>query len=157
MLERGILMNEIIHLLDPNLNYLYHELIDDAMYIFVESTLETITCPFCGTKSSKRHSSYQRSFQDLPIQEKKVEIVIQNRKMFCHNKDCKHTTFAERFDFINYKSKKTKRLEEEIIRLSLHCSSITAAHYLSRHTVKVGKSTICNLLKKLLRILIKSL
>lgn len=149
MLERDLLMNEIIHLLDPNLNYLYHELIDDVMYIFVESTLEAVTCPFCGTKSSKRHSSYQRSFQDLPIQGKKVEIVIQNRKMFCHNKECTYTTFAERFDFINHKSKKTKRLEDEIIRLSLNCSSVTAAKHLSKNTVRVGKSTICSLLKKI--------
>ena len=141
-------MDEIIKLLDLNLKYLYHEINQDTLYIFVESTLTAIPCPFCGTLSSKRHSSYQRSFQDLPIQGKKVEITIQNRKMFCLNKNCTRKTFAERFTFLNNKSKKTKRLEEEIIRLSLHCSSVTAAKHLSKHTVKVGKSTICNLLKK---------
>ena len=47
--------------------------------------------------------------------------------MFCNNPKCTHTTFAERFDFISNKGKKTKRLEDEIIRLSLNCSSITAS------------------------------
>lgn len=69
-------MNEIVKLLDTNLKYLDHTVVDDTIYIFVESLLDTVTCPFCGTLSNKRHSTYQRSFQDLPIQGKKVEIVI---------------------------------------------------------------------------------
>ena len=141
-------MNNIIKLLDVNLKYLDHTIKEDTIYISVESILESTICPFCGTLSSKRHSSYQKSFQDLPIQGKKVEIIINNRKMFCDNKDCNHTTFAERFSFINYKSKKTKRLENEIIQLSLNCSSIVAAKHLNKNTVKIGKSTVCNLLKK---------
>lgn len=141
-------MNDIVKLLDVNLNYLEHTIAEDTIYIFVESILESAVCPFCGTLSSKRHSNYQRSFQDLPIQGKKVEIIINNRKMFCHNEDCDYTTFAERFSFINYKSKKTKRLENEIIQLSLNCSSIVATKHLNKNTVKIGKSTVCNLLKK---------
>ena len=141
-------MNEIIKLLDSNLNYLYHSIIDDTIYIFVESLLDVVACPFCGTFSNKVHSKYQRSFQDLPIQGKKVQIIIHNRKLFCLNKNCDHTTFAERFSFLDYKSKKTKRLENEIITLSLNCSSIVASKHLNRNTVKIGKSTICNLIKK---------
>ena len=68
--------------------------------------------------------------------------------MFCNNPDCNHTTFAESFDFLQFKAKKTKRLENEIINMSMNVSSLTAT-YLLRHSVAdVGKSTICNLLKK---------
>jgi hypothetical protein len=98
--------------------------------------------------SSQTHSTYERSFHDLPIQGKKVKIIINNRKMFCNNKDCDNKTFAERFNWLAYKSKKTQRLEDEIVRLSLNCSSIAAARFLSENTVAVGKSTVCNLLKK---------
>jgi len=68
--------------------------------------------------------------------------------MFCNNPNCNHTTFAERFDFISYKAKKTRRLEDEIIRLSINCSSIAASKIMGKNVVDVGKSTICNLLKK---------
>lgn len=68
--------------------------------------------------------------------------------MFCNNPNCTHTTFAERFDFISNKGKKTNRLEDEIIRLSLNCSSITASNILNKGIANVGKSTICNILKK---------
>lgn len=35
--------------------------------------------------------------------------------MFCVNKDCKHTIFAETFNFIEFKSKKTSRLQNWIV------------------------------------------
>jgi len=68
--------------------------------------------------------------------------------MFCNNPDCSHTTFSERFDFIADKAKKTKRLEDEIIHLSINCSSNVASKILKKNVEDVSKSTICNLLKK---------
>gem|GEM_PF-2321709 len=98
--------------------------------------------------SLKTHSHYDRSFQDLPMQNKKVMVILSNRKMFCHNPECEHTTFAETFDFLPAKAKRTKRLEDEIINLSMNVSSLTASSLLTTSVAKVGKSTICNLLKK---------
>ncbi|MGE5631437.1 MAG: transposase family protein [Caulobacteraceae bacterium] len=141
-------MDEIIKQLDQNLDYLCHEIIEGKYYITVTSNRKELICPFCGWPSSKKHSTYSRTFQDLPLQGNKVFIIIRNRKMFCKNPDCKHTTFAERFNFLSNKAKKTRRLEDEIVRLSLNCSSIAASKVLKENVVDVGKSTICNLLKK---------
>lgn len=141
-------MNNLIKLLDKNLEYIEHEIIDDTIYISVKSIKEYICCPYCCTHSNKVHSKYKRSFQDLPIQGLKVIIIITNRKMFCKNDDCNHKTFSEKFNFINNKAKKTKRLEREIINVSLNMSSIAASKYLSKNLANVGKSTICTLLKK---------
>ena len=141
-------MDEFIKLLDPSLDYVSHEIIKSFCYITVTSNRVNVTCPFCGLSSSKAHSTYERSFMDLPIQGKKVKITIINLKMFCMNPNCEHTTFAERFAFLSNKAKKTKRLEEEIVRLALNCSSIAASQILKENVVEVGKSTVCNLLKK---------
>ncbi|MGB7606329.1 MAG: transposase family protein [Lutisporaceae bacterium] len=100
-------MDEFIKLLDKDLKYLNHVLIDDTIYIYVISTRKEAQCPFCGNISSQTHSTYERSFQDLPMQGKKVKIIINNRKMFCNNPECEHKTFAERFDWLANKSKKT--------------------------------------------------
>lgn len=123
--------------------------IEDICYITVMSNREEIECPFCGHYSAKTHSTYERTFKDLPIQGKKVIVKLINRKIFCQNPDCKHTTFAERFNFLSNKAKKTTRLENEIVSLSLHCSSIAASEILKRNVVEVGKSTICNLLNNM--------
>jgi transposase len=141
-------MDELIKLLDKNLDYVSHEIIDGCCYIKVVSNRERAMCPFCGTVSTKTHSTYERTFQDLPIQGNKVIIILNNRKMFCTNPKCSQTTFAERFEFLSNKAKKTKRLEDEIIRVSLNCSSIAASGLLKEYVVDVGKSTVCSLLKK---------
>ncbi|MFJ5768874.1 transposase family protein [Psychrobacillus sp. NPDC093180] len=105
-------------------------------------------CPFCQSVSSRVHSHYNRIFQDLPIQDKKVIITLSNRKMFCDNPSCDRTTFAETFSFIDNKAKKTQRLKETILEVSLTQSSVSASCYLSKHVVDLKKSTICNYQKK---------
>lgn len=141
-------MDEIIKLLDHHLDYVDHEIIKNTMYITVESNREKVCCPHCNIPSTKVHSRYNKSFQDLPIQGMKVIIVLENKKYFCKNIKCNHTTFAETFDFIGKKSKKTIRLEKEIINLATNVSSVAASKFLRKNVVNVGKSTICELLKK---------
>lgn len=141
-------MDEFIKLLDKNLEYVDHYILDDTFFIKVTSIRQITLCPYCNTSSKKVHSHYERSFQDLPIQGKKVMITLNNRKMFCNNKDCDYKTFAETFNFLAYKSKKTIRLEDEIVNISQNVSSIAASRIINTRIANVGKSTICNLLKK---------
>lgn len=141
-------MDEFIKLLDPNLNYISHEIIGDTIMIHVASSKEEVLCPYCGCASSKKHSVYERSFQDLPIMGMKSRIILNNRKMFCNNPECSHTTFAEPFSFLEPKAKKSKRLQNKIVDVSLNVSSLNASEILKNGIADVGKSTICNLLKK---------
>lgn len=141
-------MDEFIKMLDEHLDYVRHEIAGDTIMIHVISNRLEVICPYCNTPSGKAHSTYERSFQDLPVMGMKTQIMIGNRKMFCLNPDCSHTTFAETFDFLQPKSKKTERLLDKIVDISLSTSSMAAADILRDGIVDVGKSTICNLLKK---------
>ncbi len=141
-------MNNLVKLLDENLEYREHPLDGDTLYITVFSNRKEVICPFCGTRSTQTHSTYEKSFQDVPIQDKKVIIRLINRKLFCQNASCHHKTFAERFDFISFKGKKTSRLEQMIREVSLNCSTISASHTLKRNVADVSRTTISNLLKK---------
>jgi len=134
--------------LGKNLEYESHTLKGNTFYITVNSNNATAICPFCGRESSQVHSTYGRSFQDLPIQGKNVMIVLQTRKMFCGNPECGHTTFAERYPFLERNAKKTKRLKDQIVNIALETSSIAASATLSRSAIKASKSTICLILKK---------
>jgi len=141
-------MDELVKLLDPNLKYISHKIKDNFMYITVESNRSSFQCPHCNTISNKVHSRYERSFQDLPIQGYKVIIVLINKKYFCENPSCNYKTFAETFSFVKYKAKKTIRLENEIVKIAANVSSVAASKILRNQIADVGKSTICNLLKK---------
>ena len=141
-------MEELIKLLDEDLSYVGHEIIGDMLFLHVVSTRDAATCPYCGKTSARVHSIYPRSFQDLPMQGKKVIVWIKNRKMFCDNPDCDKKTFAETFTFLAPKGKKSRRLLDKIVDVSLNMSSLAAAGTLRDGIADVGKSTICNLLKK---------
>ena len=135
-------------MLDENLEYHDYTLDNNTLYMTVFSNRKDVRCPFGGTLSNKTHSIYEKSFQDLPIQDKKVIIRLMNRKLFCQNSSCGRKTFAERFEFIDFKAKKTHRLEHKIREIALNCSTISASNTLRRNTVDVSRTTISNLLKK---------
>lgn len=141
-------MEELMKLLDNELHYEKQELQDGYILIYISSERKIAHCPYCGSASEKVHSKTTRTLQDLPIQGKKVKLILENRKYFCKNADCNHKTFAERFEFFEPKASKTKRLQAEILRVSLTQSSVAASRYLRSSVADVGKSTICTLLKK---------
>ena len=141
-------MDEFIKGLDTCLKYSWHEVVGERIYLHVYSIRKKLICPYCGKPSTRVHSRYERSFQDLPIQDKKLIVVINNKKMFCDNPKCNKTTFAETYGFLLPKGKKSKRLLEKITDISLNVSSVTASSLLRNGIVDVGKSTICNMLKK---------
>jgi len=141
-------LETLIKMLDNNLKLNSYEIIDGIIYLHVESTKQGLQCPLCGSTSNRLHSRYKRSFQDLPIQGKKVVVILTNRKMFCENPQCERTTFAESFAFLSHKSKKTNRLKDEIFNISNNMSSLAAQRILRGGVATVSKSTICLLLKK---------
>ena len=57
-------------------------------------------------------------------------------------------TFAERFQFISDNAKRTKRLEDEILNISMNISSVAASKILRRNIANKLKSTICEMIKK---------
>ena len=69
--ERGHFMKDMIKLLDKNLKYEKHEIINAEIHIWV--------------KSKKIHSTYRKTIQDLPMSGKKVYLKILCRKIFCRN------------------------------------------------------------------------
>ena len=141
-------MEELLKLLDENLEYINHQTNIEEIQIKARSNLTESRCPYCGCLSSGVHSRALRKLKDLPIQGKKVNLILEIRKYFCINPECDWQTFAERFAFAEPRATKTNRLQDEILRVSLVQSSISASRYLKESVADVGKSTICNLLKK---------
>lgn len=139
---------EIIKLLDPDLECVRCKLKTRQIVFEVQSTREQVPCPYCGIFSSKVHSVYQREIQDIPMQDNQTILLLNIRKMFCTNSTCDHKTFSERFDFIAPNGRKTKRLVDKILITSSKLSSVAASALLKADSVKICKSSICDLLKK---------
>ena len=141
-------MEDIGSLIDPNLKCTEMQIKDEIILLHVEARSKSAICPFCQHVSHRVQSWYIKKVQDLPIQGKKVLLLIKRRKLFCDNPECSHRTFAERFDFVEPKRIRSKRLDDEILNLCKNMSANSAAKLLRNHIALVGKSTLCNMLKK---------
>ena len=120
----------------------------DKINFEISSAILTANCPYCEKESKRIHSIYQREVQDLPIQGKKVVLLVLTRKFFCDNDTCCKRTFSERHPFVDANGKRTKRLEKNILFTSSQLSSINASKVLKNSNVDISKSSICVLLKK---------
>lgn len=143
-----IMEKAIIKQLDTQLRYNESIIKDKQVILKVSSIRQSVKCPYCGFESTKVHSVYQREIQDIPMQDKQTILLVNTRKMFCTNSECNHKTFAEPFDFVSPKGKKTNRLIQKILLTSAKMSSVNAATLLKADAIKTSKSSICDLLKK---------
>ena len=73
-------MKELIKPLDECLEYTSHEIKEGIIQIYAESNHEEVSCPYCGQTTRRVHSRNERRFRDLPIQGKKVEIILDTEK-----------------------------------------------------------------------------
>lgn len=141
-------MDTLIQLLDINYELYDCRVKDSDIITEIGSKTNRFFCPYCGHPSDKVHSRYQREVQDLPIQGKRVILLIATRKLFCYNPECQKKTFSERHPFVSIKGKKTTRLENSILNKSLDVSSISASKLLASEGISISKSSICAMLKK---------
>ena len=141
-------MQEFVSALNENYRLDGCRIKDQTVILKISSKYEELTCPYCNVVSKRVHSTYEREVQDLPMQDKKVILLVKTRKMFCDNAQCSKKTFSERHAFVGSKGKKTIRLEKRIILESIQLSSVNASSILKSENIDVCKSSVCVLLKK---------
>lgn len=147
---------QLIKLLNNSLECINSKIKGNQVVMTIQSVKEKVSCPYCGYSSNRVHSTYVREIQDIPFLDRQTILLLSTRKMFCDNPECSFKTFSERFDFVTPKGKKTNRLIEKILVTSTKLSSVSAASLLKTGSVKVCKSSICDLLKKMPTIVDKS-
>jgi transposase len=78
------------------------------------------SCPLCGCSSSRVHSRYRRTLQDLPCAGKTLRLIVQVRRFWCRNTDCARKIFAERIpDLTTSYARRTTRFTQALSALGL--------------------------------------
>ena len=134
--------------LDPKMKIIRGYEAENEIEIRAKRTSEAEKCPYCGEESRKVHSFYPKTFEDLPVQGKKVTIVLERRIFSCNNPECSQKRFSESIDFIEPKRKRTRRLEDHILRISVHMSSLSAEKVLKAGNIGISNTTVRRLIKK---------
>lgn len=141
-------MDEMIKLLDSNLKIIEYHFENDILLMDIQSSEETVICPYCNQASNKVNSKYVREIFDLPVQSYKLKIKLHVRTFFCKNPECNHKTFAERFNFLNSYARVTKRLEEKINDVAINMSARSAKKIINNGIANISDDTILRIIKK---------
>jgi transposase len=90
-----------------------------TLYLLLTSTSSSARCPLCLTPSSAQHSSYYRTFRDVPCGGYALRIQLRTRRFFCRQRDCTRRIFTERFaSFLLPRARMTERFRASVLALS---------------------------------------
>ena len=97
---------------------------DTTFHLDLASVGPYALCPVCHRASTAQHSSYVRTFHDVPCGGYAVEIHFATRRFFCREANCTRQIFTERFPhFVLPRARMTERF-----RAALKALSIFTAH-----------------------------
>ena len=99
-------------------------------------------CPFCGRRTERVHSRYQRTVTDLPWCGIAVEIRIHARRFFCDEPSCERRIFCERLPEVAARARKTGRLEEALLAIVLELGGRAGARLAAELGLVVGRDAL---------------
>jgi transposase len=123
------------------LNYL--STLGDTIVVHMNALTAGARCHTCGNTSERIHSHYQRTLADLPWAHCPVRILIQLRKFFCDNADCKRRIFTEPIlELAPRYARKTKRLQDELYLIGYSLGGRAGAREADGLGREVGPDTL---------------
>ena len=92
---------------------------DGGLLVAIRAAAVFSRCPLCGTACRRVHSHYRRRLADLPAAGVKIALTLRARRFFCDDKACARRVFAERFETVEPRARRTSRLDDVV-----HCLAI---------------------------------
>ena len=104
----------------PQLDIDQIEITQELITLIAHVEASEASCPLCGYESSRVHSRYRRTLQDLPCVGKTLRLIVQVRRFWCRNTDCSRKIFAERVpDLTTNYARRTTRFTHMLSALGL--------------------------------------
>ena len=122
---------------------------EEEEQILVEATSSTTvgTCPACGQRSGRVHSTYSRVLRDLPACGRPVRVCLQVRRFFCDAATCTRRTFAEQIPGTTERFRRaTVRLEAVLAALCAAVGGEAGARLAARLGTRAAGDTLLRLL-----------
>lgn len=84
----------------------------DGIIIAIRGTASVGRCPACGSACSRVHSQYRRRLSDLPAAGVRITLILRTRRFFCDAEACARRIFAERYEAVESRARRTSRLDD---------------------------------------------
>lgn len=137
-------VNELVHTVFSELSPLVVEdVADEGEQIRVRARTPngSVACPACGAGTTRIHGHHERSLTDVPLDARRVLVVVRIRRLVCPTRSCRQTFREQLPDVLERYQRRTPRLASQIGavarelagRAGMRASSAPAV-CLSRHT-----------------------
>jgi transposase len=134
---------------NPSLQVEQLEVTSEGLLIRASSTQPANVCPVCGSATTRVHSRYERTLQDLPWGNLRVRLRVCVRRFFCLNTACGRRIFSERIASLAEPSApRTRRLCEALLQLAWAEGGEAGARQSKAHGMPVCATTLLSLLRQ---------
>ena len=122
----------------------------NRLLLFTTTISFQANCPLCHTASDKVHSYYTRRIADLPWADFKIELLLQTRRFYCTNSQCRRLTFSQRLgSAIPAYARRTQRQTNQLHSIGLALGGKAGARMAKSLKITVSPDTILNLVRRL--------
>jgi transposase len=120
----------------------------DGLTLVLASTRAEACCPLCGQATTRVHSRYQRTLQDLPWGHLHVCLRVQVHRFFCQNAGCARQIFTEPLpELAERYARRTNRLREALLALGWALGGQAGARQSAVHAMPICGATMLSLLR----------
>lgn len=122
---------------------------EGPVIISVETEGSKGNCPQCGESSSRVHSYYWRTVQDLPLQSRAVYLKVRVKRWRCLNEQCSCVTFAERLpEVVGWHQQRTVRLNQIAQKMALVLGGTLSRRVLSLLALSISRYSLLRLIHR---------
>ena len=121
---------------------------DGDFVIAIRGAATICRCPMCGDVCSRVHSQYRRKLADLPAAGVRIALILRTRRFFCDAGACDRRIFAERFEAVEPRARRTNRLDDVVHCLAIALGGRPAASLSRRLNVKVSNDTLLRMVRR---------
>jgi zinc-finger of transposase IS204/IS1001/IS1096/IS1165 len=121
---------------------------DGDFVIAIRGAATVCRCPMCSGICSRVHSQYRRRLADLPAAGVRIALILRMRRFFCDDLACERRIFAERFEAVGPRARRTSRLDDVIHCLAIALGGRPAASLSRRLNVKVSNDTLLRMVRR---------
>ena len=133
------IMQSYLTQLDTNLLFIKSKVTNKTIKVF---------CEFKPLEGRRVHSRNLIIIKDVPYGDFKVQLHLLAKKYFNDNPKVNKLTIAENVNFVGESKRRTKRLDEYILKTCKEMSAIGCERFVRENIADVSDTTILRLIKK---------
>ncbi len=108
-----------------------------------------VACPGCGTETTRVHGYHERSVADVPVDARRVLVVVRIRRLVCPTRGCRQTFREQLPGVLERYQRRTPRMASQIGAVVRELAGRASERVMSAPAVRLSRHTALRILLRL--------